>query len=267
MPPIRSPLECAAGTIVKRMPCVSTVPPAFIPMTSAASPSWASRYRLSSWTQGIDGCSRRASDSVSASKWSKCPWVRHSTSHRACAVDGVGAVRVAVPRVDQHHLPAGRGDLHARVPEPRELRVPPDRHRSLLPPGRRSRSSRGCPLSAGRPRPGSRLHSARARGTDRDEPRAHQLDAADRPRRGVVRGRRAGAPRDPRDQGLSRLHGRLRGRLRRARLPVRHRAADARRGPRADRPGVRRAAPPRAAGLRAARRGDHRSRSPGDAAR
>ena len=104
------------------------------------------------------------------------------------------------------------------------VRVAPDRHRCLLPRVRRPRRLVAA-IIGGPPAPGSRLHSARARPADRDEPPADQLDACST---GLAVGSfavvAARAPRDARDEGLPRVHRGLRGRLRRARLPVRHRA-------------------------------------------
>ena len=69
-----------------------------------------------------------------------------------------------------------------------------------------------------RPRPAAapRLHSPRARRADRREPRVHQLDRPDRPRRRAVRGRRRGPIPDRGDQRLPRLHGVQRRGLRRS---------------------------------------------------
>ena len=190
-----SPLECTAGTIVTRRPCVSTVPPAFMPITSAASPSCAAEIQA----ELVDAGHRR----VQAAGEGERPGVevvevpvRHK-EHVAPLLGRLGprAVRVAEPGIDQQHLPAGGRHLDAGVAQPGERGAASDRHRSLLPRvgarvGRRSGHYRRV-----RPGTGSRLHSARARRADRHEPRAHQLDAAHRPRRRLVRRRPARPPR------------------------------------------------------------------------
>ena len=172
---MRSPAECIAGTIVTLMPAASTVPPLFIPMTSSASrelgqPVGSARGRRARRARRRATTARRRSGRSARGS-------RSSTSHRRPASSAAcGLFGLPYHGSTSTSCPPGVAISTHRVAVPRELRVAPDRHRSLL---RRAAlaSSRGAHYRRAA-RPGRGYTPPVPAEQIADEPRVHQLDAS-----------------------------------------------------------------------------------------
>ena len=109
----QSPAECSAWTIVTRTPRVSTVPPLFMPITSAGVSVAPPSQSDISWMHGHAGEVVAAIVSASMSpplpadppRWSLWPWVTSSTSQAV----------TSVTRLVERGLP-NQGSTMMRVP-------------------------------------------------------------------------------------------------------------------------------------------------------